>query len=69
MDRGTGLPPETLARLFQPFFTTKRHGLGLGLAISRSIVQNHGGRLWAENNDGQGATFFIALPLSGHLPA
>ena len=60
-DSGAGLPNGGEGRLFEPFFTTKEHGLGLGLAISRSIVNAHGGRLWAENNLYQGATFHLVL--------
>jgi two-component system sensor kinase FixL len=48
--------------VFEPFFTTKAKGLGLGLAIGRSIVTAHGGRLWGENNPSQGATFHLVLP-------
>jgi len=62
-DHGPGIPAEDLERIFQPFVTTKKHGLGLGLAICRSIVEAHGGRLWAENShSGRGAVFrFTAI--------
>jgi len=62
-DRGIGLTSDKLDRIFEPFFTTKRDGLGMGLSISRSIVDGHGGRLWAENNQGRGATFHVVLPV------
>jgi signal transduction histidine kinase len=61
-DRGVGLNPEDVPRLFEAFHTTKPHGLGLGLAISRSIVEAHGGRLWAEPNQKQGTVFAFRLP-------
>lgn len=60
-DRGAGL--EFPDKIFQPFFTTKEQGMGMGLAICRSIVDSHGGRLWAEKNDPQGTTFVFTLPL------
>jgi two-component system, LuxR family, sensor kinase FixL len=62
-DRGTGLADDTIDRLFLPFFTSKRDGLGLGLSISRSIVEMHKGRIWAENNKDHGATFYFTLPI------
>jgi two-component system sensor kinase FixL len=61
-DRGPGLASDKLDKLFIPFFTSKREGLGLGLSISRSIVEMHGGRIWAENNKDQGAAFYFTLP-------
>jgi signal transduction histidine kinase len=61
-DSGTGIDPERMSRIFEPFYTTKSSGMGMGLSISRSIVQNHGGRLWATNNDGPGTSFHFVLP-------
>ncbi len=61
-DRGVGIPPADLERIFEPFVTTKAQGLGLGLAICRSIVEAHGGRLWATNNADRGATLHCVLP-------
>jgi len=61
-DTGVGLPPDQPDRIFNAFFTTKPQGSGMGLAISRSIVESHGGRLWATPNDGRGATFQFTLP-------
>jgi PAS domain S-box-containing protein len=62
-DNGIGLGPVGTEQVFQPFYTTKPDGLGMGLAISRSIVEAHGGRLWATPNDGFGATFQFTLPI------
>jgi PAS domain S-box-containing protein len=66
-DTGGGLPPQA-DRIFDAFFTTKLHGTGMGLSISRSIVESHGGRLWAEGAPPRGATFHVALPtrVEGH---
>jgi signal transduction histidine kinase len=64
-DNGHGIAADKLPRLFEPFFTSKPNGLGMGLAISRSIVEAHGGRLWAENRPGGGATFTFCLPVAG----
>ena len=61
-DRGPGLADDIVEKLFTPFFTSKRDGLGLGLSISRTIVDMHGGRIWAENNADAGATFHFTLP-------
>jgi len=61
-DTGVGLPPEKPEKIFEAFFTTKPQGSGMGLAISRSIVESHHGRLWATPNDGRGASFHFSLP-------
>jgi signal transduction histidine kinase len=61
-DSGIGLTEEVKARLFEPFFTTRAQGMGMGLSISRSIIEAHGGRLWAESNGSGGATFQFILP-------
>jgi signal transduction histidine kinase len=64
-DSGVGLDPQHQERIFDPFYTTKPSGMGMGLAISRSIVQSHGGRLWATANDGPGAAFRFTVPKYG----
>ncbi|MGB8325703.1 MAG: PAS domain S-box protein [Candidatus Acidiferrum sp.] len=61
-DTGTGLPPGPADQIFDAFFTTKPHGTGMGLRICRSIVESHGGRLWAANNHEFGASFYFSLP-------
>lgn len=61
-DTGTGIAPDHLPKLFASFFTTKENGMGLGLSISRAILEAHQGRIWGENNKGRGATFGFALP-------
>ncbi len=72
-DVGIGLDPGATARLFDAFYTTKSDGMGIGLSVSRSIIERHGGRLWAASNDGPGATFAFSVPCtpddeSGTLP-
>jgi len=62
-DTGVGLPPQQADQLFNAFFTTKPNGTGMGLRISRSIVESHGGCLWAEDNSPRGASFHFALPM------
>ncbi|HXM21863.1 MAG TPA: ATP-binding protein [Terriglobales bacterium] len=62
-DTGVGLPPQQADQIFSAFFTTKLHGTGMGLRISRSIVESHGGRLWATDNSPRGASFCFALPI------
>ncbi len=61
-DSGIGLDPKTIEKIFEPFYTTKSTGMGMGLSISRSILRHHGGRLWAEKKEGPGTTFHVALP-------
>ena len=61
-DTGAGIGPDDLARLFQPFFTTKQGGMGMGLAICRTTVEGHGGQMTAESAPGRGATFRLTLP-------
>src|SRR3984893_18352481 len=61
-DTGVGLPPEQADQIFRAFFTTKDNGTGMGLPISRSIIESHGGRLWVTGNSGPGATFQFSLP-------
>ena len=61
-DSGVGLPPAQETRIFEAFFTTKEEGLGLGLSVSRSIIEAHGGRLWARANHERGTTVAFALP-------
>ena len=62
-DSGVGLDPKHSSRMFEAFYTTKVQGIGMGLTISRSIIEAHGGRLWAVANDGPGSTFCFTLPI------
>jgi signal transduction histidine kinase len=68
-DTGTGIPADKLAHVFDPFFTTKLNGMGMGLPISRTIIEAHGGRFWAENNDSGGATFRFTLLIAEEAAA
>lgn len=68
-DEGTGISTEAMARLFEPFYTTKTNGLGLGLSICRSIIMAHDGMLWAMNNADRGATFYFSLPAQREQPS
>jgi signal transduction histidine kinase len=61
-DTGVGLPPQQADQIFNAFFSTKPQGTGMGLRISRSIVESHGGRLWAADNSPRGASFHLTLP-------
>jgi signal transduction histidine kinase len=63
-DSGPGVEPTLLSRIFEPFFTTKATGMGMGLSVSRTIVEAHGGKLWAENRPQGGAIFLVTLPLA-----
>jgi signal transduction histidine kinase len=69
IDTGVGLPPGKAEHIFDAFFTTKPHGTGLGLAITRSILEAHGGRVWAIANSGPGATFHFTLPTRARVAA
>ena len=63
-DSGTGLDEAALSQLFEAFYTTKAQGMGIGLAVSRSIIQAHGGRIYAENNRDRGATIRFSIPFN-----
>jgi signal transduction histidine kinase len=64
-DNGPGISPDKVKMVFQPFFTTKSQGMGMGLSIARTIVEAHDGQIWADNMTGRGAVFYVRLPLSG----
>ena len=61
-DAGVGVDPQNMNKLLDAFYTTKTDGMGIGLSVSRSIIERHHGRLWAEPNDGPGATFSFSIP-------
>jgi signal transduction histidine kinase len=61
-DAGVGVEPQAVDKLFESFYTTKSGGMGIGLSVSRSIIESHHGRLWAAPNDGPGATFSFSIP-------
>ena len=63
-DSGPGVPADKLKNIFDPFFTTKPNGMGIGLPISRTIIEAHNGRLWAENGNAGGASFRFTLPIA-----
>jgi signal transduction histidine kinase len=63
IDSGPGMEPDTLPRVFEPFYTTKPSGMGMGLSIARTIIDAHRGRIWAQNNTSGGAAFRILLPV------
>jgi PAS domain S-box-containing protein len=67
-DTGVGFPQQLAEQIFDPFFTTKPQGTGMGLRICRSIIESHGGRLWAVGTPGRGATFHLSLPAAGKIP-
>ena len=66
-DSGVGLNDTQADRIFEPFFTTKPNGIGMGLAINRTIIKAHGGRIWATSNVDRGATFRFSLPISSEM--
>ena len=66
-DAGVGIKLNQMDKLFDAFYTTKAQGMGVGLAVSRSIIEAHGGRLWAESNRGAGATFLFSLPAAPNV--
>ena len=67
-DTGGGIHPSVAGRLFEPFTTTKSNGMGLGLLVTRSIVESHGGKIWATPNPDRGTTFTFTVPLAQRKP-
>ena len=65
-DYGQGIPAELFEKIFDPFYTTKTNGLGMGLAVCKSIITDHGGRIWGENNSGGGTIFYFVLKVTAH---
>ena len=68
-DTGNGIVPADIDRIFNPMYTTKLEGMGMGLSICRSIIEGHGGRLWVSPNTPEGAVFQFTLHVDGHVPA
>jgi len=68
-DNGLGIPPDRMLHLFDPFFTTKETGMGMGLPISQTILENHDGSIWAESTPGVGTTFYVRLPVAATASA
>ena len=68
-DTGIGISPKDLPKIFEPFYTTRPQGMGMGLPISRSIIEAHGGRLWVESTPSQGSIFQFTLPSESELGA
>jgi signal transduction histidine kinase len=66
-DTGPGITPGDFEKIFEPFVTSKKNGLGMGLSICRSIIERHGGKIWARNNPKLGATFSISLPVTQNM--
>jgi signal transduction histidine kinase len=66
-DTGVGIPQENLGRLFEPLFTTKAKGIGLGLALTRTMVEGHGGTIEVQSEVGKGSTFTVKLPIGGKV--
>ena len=66
-DSGPGLDPVTVDRIFEPFYSTKQGGMGIGLSICRTIIEAHEGRIWVQQNNGRGSTFQFTLPVANTL--